>query len=658
IVEYLTPKDLLQLYRSNKAMREYLGRSGKHEWRCAWKNEPDLPPCPPWLTEPQFAALCFDDHCQNCLQPDLNGAGLVWKFNARYCSACMSTQLTIKHPLEGLPRGPYLKKFINKPYLCVPYTPHQVVLEDRQITRNHFHIPHITRLHRDILAASDGPGGDAELNKRRLSVMRQWEAQLREYSVHAARCTIWQTAREERIRVQILLAKQRRREAIFARIRVLGYAMEIQYLGREFEALEGSVLAVFDKVDPLTEDDWAIISPTVIAFFDQRRTLWQWYSHRLTVGSRLSELTKALNEYRRTHRDEILPHPVDICTDPMLVHTFTLPVSVNLPYQIFLSLVPEWIQAWKQRRQGVLVSMLAQNAPTTLGFTERASDPHALPFDMLTQSCHNTPSRALTRATNGLLSLPASIFARFYCMVCATVISHTAAMTHACCYRAEHNWRDGAFYTPSLDGKFPPATDDVLEAACARRFYGIIHWSPASLLPCATVINDLLATLGLNLKSRRLDIGKIDNIRVACLSCRRDKAFLVMGWKRAVEHAFQAHHGCGVRWAVVPPAVVYKAQSVEYARRKLTHEETANLATWECSHCELPHVMAVHTKQRLGLHMRVHHNVTFATFGQDYHEAPERVEFMHPPILIAAIELRGGDLNASFQDGEICPKVL
>ncbi|OJT06566.1 hypothetical protein TRAPUB_2581 [Trametes pubescens] len=651
IVEYLTPKDLLQLYRSNKAMREYLGRSGKHEWRCAWKNEPDLPPCPPWLTEPQFAALCFDDHCQNCLQPDLNGAGLVWKLNARYCFACMSTQLTINNPLEGLPRGSYLEEFIDKPYLCVPYTSRQVVINGWQIMRNHFHIPHITRLHRDILAASDGPGGDAELNERRLSVMRKWEAQLREHSVHAERYTIWQTAREERIRAQRLLAKQQRRKAIFARIQALGYALEIKYLGREFQALEGGILAVFDKVDPLTEDDWAVISPTVIAFFDQRRALRQRHEHIAEIYGRMTNLTRALDEYRGTHHDEIWPHPVDICGDPALVSVFSLPTAAWFPYEIFPQLLPAWIQVWRKRREDILFSMLARDAPSIWRSTEYVSHPGDLPSD--TPPLGPAPPTLFSSGSSDEpLQLPSSVFARFYCVVCRTVISHGVAMTHRCCYRHDADRLKESNPSPWLDGKFHPASANAFEAACAKKFGGNLGWSPLCLRPCAAMISDLLVTLGVDLKSPRPDVGRIDNMHVACSSCRRENALLVMGWQRAVEHAFQTHDGAGLRWTTVPPAISYPVQCIEQARWKLTEEEMSKLPTWRCLHCSFPEALSSLTPQQLKPHMNICHNIANPVHNQDYLETPGRAEYMHPTILVVASELRGAGLNTVFQEGD------
>ncbi|KAI0644322.1 hypothetical protein C8Q79DRAFT_914071, partial [Trametes meyenii] len=93
ICTHLTPQDVLSLYRTNKALYAKLGNmSGTHEWKEARKNIEGLLPCLTWLTEPQFASLCFDSHCQICLRPNLESRCFLWHLNARYCDACLSDQ--------------------------------------------------------------------------------------------------------------------------------------------------------------------------------------------------------------------------------------------------------------------------------------------------------------------------------------------------------------------------------------------------------------------------------------------------------------------------------------------------------------------------------------------------------------------------------------
>ncbi|KAG8792985.1 hypothetical protein FRC12_004260 [Ceratobasidium sp. 428] len=64
IAKYLYPLDLILLSRANKFFRQLLMcRSAIQTWRSALSNVPGLPPCPPELCEPQYAALVFSKHC-------------------------------------------------------------------------------------------------------------------------------------------------------------------------------------------------------------------------------------------------------------------------------------------------------------------------------------------------------------------------------------------------------------------------------------------------------------------------------------------------------------------------------------------------------------------------------------------------------------------
>ncbi|KAI9068773.1 hypothetical protein FKP32DRAFT_1561000, partial [Trametes sanguinea] len=83
----LDPQDMLSLYRTNRWLHDALGNPASvREWRAARANVGGMPDCPEWLTEPQFAALCFDKHCQKCLK--VIGDGILWQFGARFCTTC------------------------------------------------------------------------------------------------------------------------------------------------------------------------------------------------------------------------------------------------------------------------------------------------------------------------------------------------------------------------------------------------------------------------------------------------------------------------------------------------------------------------------------------------------------------------------------------
>ncbi|KAG8784600.1 hypothetical protein FRC12_018511 [Ceratobasidium sp. 428] len=92
IAYLLSPGDLVSLSRSNKYFRNLLlQRSAVQIWRRAESNMPGLPPCPPGICEPQYAALLFSKNCTLCgastaVKPDL-------RLRARLCSSCRDTEL-------------------------------------------------------------------------------------------------------------------------------------------------------------------------------------------------------------------------------------------------------------------------------------------------------------------------------------------------------------------------------------------------------------------------------------------------------------------------------------------------------------------------------------------------------------------------------------
>lgn len=50
--------------RTNKAFRKFLRRrSAEPLWKKVFEKVDDLPDCPTWLSEPEYASLVFDNYC-------------------------------------------------------------------------------------------------------------------------------------------------------------------------------------------------------------------------------------------------------------------------------------------------------------------------------------------------------------------------------------------------------------------------------------------------------------------------------------------------------------------------------------------------------------------------------------------------------------------
>ncbi|CAE6376828.1 unnamed protein product [Rhizoctonia solani] len=91
IAKYLHPFDLVLLSRVNKFFRElFMSRQATSIWISARLNVPGLPPCPPELCEPQYAALIFTKMCSYCgkyAPRHMDSILLV-----RLCSSCRDRQ--------------------------------------------------------------------------------------------------------------------------------------------------------------------------------------------------------------------------------------------------------------------------------------------------------------------------------------------------------------------------------------------------------------------------------------------------------------------------------------------------------------------------------------------------------------------------------------
>ncbi|KAG9094593.1 hypothetical protein FS749_012168 [Ceratobasidium sp. UAMH 11750] len=98
IASLLNPGDLVALARSSKFFRNLLlQRSAIQMWRHAERNMPGLPPCPPDMCEPQYAALLFSKHCNLCgaiatAKPDVY-------LRVRLCAICRENELRDIVPL-------------------------------------------------------------------------------------------------------------------------------------------------------------------------------------------------------------------------------------------------------------------------------------------------------------------------------------------------------------------------------------------------------------------------------------------------------------------------------------------------------------------------------------------------------------------------------
>ncbi|KAF8575905.1 hypothetical protein K439DRAFT_1640951 [Ramaria rubella] len=92
ISKHLEPLDLLRLARSTRGFNQMLMSHGsKPIWRTARNSIPDLPDCPPDMSEPEYARLLFEKDCHICLSP--RAMKVDWILRSRLCHRCRSSYI-------------------------------------------------------------------------------------------------------------------------------------------------------------------------------------------------------------------------------------------------------------------------------------------------------------------------------------------------------------------------------------------------------------------------------------------------------------------------------------------------------------------------------------------------------------------------------------
>ncbi|KAF9466237.1 hypothetical protein BDZ94DRAFT_1306244 [Collybia nuda] len=87
IYSLLHPLDLLRVARTTKLLRTCLmSRSARFIWKRALSGVDGLPDCPPDMSEPEYAHLMFDPHCNYCSTE--RSQIIIWLTRKRVCRAC------------------------------------------------------------------------------------------------------------------------------------------------------------------------------------------------------------------------------------------------------------------------------------------------------------------------------------------------------------------------------------------------------------------------------------------------------------------------------------------------------------------------------------------------------------------------------------------
>ncbi|KAI0643025.1 hypothetical protein C8Q79DRAFT_1013004 [Trametes meyenii] len=461
-------------------------------------------------------------------------------------------------------------------------------------------------------------------NEDRKSVMTTWLDQWTEIRAHAKACISWEAiAKAEAERVTRL---QRRQDK--------GYEAEVARVGPGLQALNNTVRPLIDKAQPLSEPEWQVISPVLVAFFERRRYLRLRQDKRSKMAGCLISLKMSLDDWQeRTSPTGLIPSVSDLAGLPAVIRDVFDVVERSRVRRQYYQMLPNLVEAWRRERVKELISLMTSSVPRE----------DKIPVANVLQ-----PDREY-----GPLSLPTSFF---FCAECKDLVPALAASGHHCCTKYDDVYKK-ILYVDGVDDDWviPDVDGDLYEQARLLACRGYRPWSASCLRSCKTVVSGVLQACGVNTTRDAVDWKQVDDARIACMTCSpHRRAVVVMGWRRAVHHAFVCHDGVPVPWRAVSTRIVTRVKLLERTRLGLTEAETERNARWVCRLCNTwPYFDGERSRTRADLdtHMRLRHALN--NFGQqDYYKSSDSPLLMHPQVLVVASDLYPGSLNEVHPDGQ------
>ncbi|KDQ60883.1 hypothetical protein JAAARDRAFT_31885 [Jaapia argillacea MUCL 33604] len=416
IFSNLTPYDLLRLSRATKALRDILLRpSAKSIWIDAFAGVQGLPPCPPDLTEPQYAHLAFDIFCDFCGAPNVKS--IMWACRVKTCTNCITHRFTSNPRPDNLPPA-----LANK---VIPYG--ELLPFSRRKRRSGIYIyqcgpllyrnKHVEAIKVELLAVISD---EVRLNE----FIAKGKALVEEKIKHAQLCEKWDNDRGLGRLRELKDIRQSRKEAIENKLREEGYGTELDEMDfRQQRAFDGHPSVKPSKF--LTERGWASIKDGMIEFMELIRVerLQRLRKEQLKCRERIA--TKLLEEYLLTiPATQICPGSSSLVFMEPFRTIITSPSDVDVTPESFSdakaqlpSLVAEWRQSVNQELLALFQSEPSKKPKSKKSKSKSKSKP-----------THSTV--VITPEDESKLSLATTFFT---CSNCThEVIDYERATAHEC----------------------------------------------------------------------------------------------------------------------------------------------------------------------------------------------------------------------------------
>ncbi|CDO76819.1 hypothetical protein BN946_scf185033.g16 [Trametes cinnabarina] len=345
IFSYLHPKDLLNLARTSKAFREFLlNKRNVHMWRIARKRDQDIPPIPPFLSEPAYAHLLFSAYCHACGKGPVHK--VMWIWFKRYCQACLPKQRKNLRPdtLNRLRDKKTLETFGWK------FTDILNVIDFREgryyrVQSNIYHEPQLQQFLQEWNAA--------ESAEARAKVYRRQKAAVVQRQAHAKVLERWWKRRQDDRSGELDEIRQQRWIDICNRLEQAGWGDEIRRLrGTSDGRAELSRVRILHQPVKLTDKAYETVLRELDSLLNQTRNAMQTERRLDTLTKNLKLLDQAIKAHYvqipRKPRMLCRPRVGDFVFEPEVEALLTGPTADDLKVDDFAAIVPTLGSRWEE----------------------------------------------------------------------------------------------------------------------------------------------------------------------------------------------------------------------------------------------------------------------------------------------------------------------
>ncbi|GJE96368.1 hypothetical protein PsYK624_125630 [Phanerochaete sordida] len=324
-MQYLIPVDLLHLARTDKAFRKFLlSRATLPLWKSAFAQVEGIPKCPPWLSEPAYASLAFENYCHRCGK---TGTKMIyWHFGVRYCPLCRKHMLVKCDDEESCPYG------TNCQDIAITHF-HD---SNRNVRMHYHHLPDVEEYEENA----------AHWSKEEADAYQDNVDEKMDFYI---RCMDWQDRLAEDRSEQLESMKERRLEIIVKKLEELGWGEELEHMQHDdYESLRCHT--DIWKAQELTDRVWDRICPRIEKYVGEIRDERLATDRYLVLKPRFELFVDWYHTWFAEQEDKgILPRPGEILRREEIVHLLDRPEDIDFgDIELwFHGKLPEWTQQWR-----------------------------------------------------------------------------------------------------------------------------------------------------------------------------------------------------------------------------------------------------------------------------------------------------------------------